>query len=171
MPDQLSRDRVKDRDREQRKTNHQQAGHRPAVERDAQRRRAGLTGGLRRAHICDHGDTHANETGRKGAERADYKPNRRRMIFENEEENENDNRDCADRDDLPVQVCFRAFLHRRRNLLHALIAGRLSNDRRDQEKCEGQSDGRAQHRQVHAGIEKRESEKHRDHCAIKRRTL
>ena len=171
MPDHLSRDGVKDRYREQRETNHEQAGHRPAIERDAQRRRARLTRRLRRAHICDYGNAHADETGRERAKRANHKPNRRRMIFENEEENENDNRDHADRDDLPVQVCFRAFLHRRRNLLHALIAGRLSNDRRDQEKCEGQSDGRAQHRQVHAGIEKRESEKHRDHCAIKRRTL
>jgi len=67
------------------------------------------TCGLRRADICQDGDAHADITGRQGAERADHKTNCRRMIFKTEKQKENDDRDRTDGDDLPVEICFRAF--------------------------------------------------------------
>ena len=76
------------------------------------------------------------------------------MISKKEKKKKNDNRDRADRDYLSIQVSFRAFLHRGRNLAHALVARRLANDGRDQKESEGEPDDRAQHRQWHAGIEK-----------------
>ena len=33
------------------------------------------------------------------------------MIFEEEEQKENDDRNDADGDDLPIQICLGAFLH------------------------------------------------------------
>ena len=111
-----------------------------AIEGDAQGCGARDTCGLCRADICQDGDAHTDITGRQGAEGADHKANRCWMIFEKEKQKENNDCDCADGDDLPVKICFRAFLHGCRDLSHFLIAGRAADDRDDQKKGKYQAD-------------------------------
>src|SRR5260370_34935188 len=53
-----------------------------------------------------------SKSGRKRAERANYKPNRGWMVFKNEKQNENYDCDYAYGDDLPIQIRFGAFLNR-----------------------------------------------------------
>jgi len=82
------------------------------------------------------------------------------MIFKDPKKNENDDRDDADGHDLAVEVGLRAFLHRRGNLAHPLVSGRETLDHPNQNKSGDQSNGGANHRQLHAGIEKVEGKKH-----------
>ena len=94
-------------------------------------------------------------TGCEGAKRADYKTNRRGMIFENEKQHEDDRGDHADGDDLPIQICFCAFLDCGRNLTHLFVASRGAAHDRDQAEGKRQPNYGAYHRQWHARIENR----------------
>ena len=132
MSDDFAGEGIEDRDSKQCKTDHEQTGYRAAVERDAQGSGARVGRRLRCTHIRNHCDAHSNETGCEGAKRADYKTNRRGMIFENEKQHEDDRGDHADGDDLPIQICFCAFLDRGRNLTHLFVASRGAAHDRDQ---------------------------------------
>ena len=153
MPDDLSRDGIKDRYREQSQSNHEQARHGSPVESNAQCRSARHAGSLSRADICQHGDAHANEACRQRTKRADYKSNRCGVIFKNEKQNENDHRDHADRLDLPIQISLRAFLHGCRDLAHFFVAGGVPHNGHDKEIGESQPDNGAHHRQRHSRIQ------------------
>ncbi len=122
MPNHLSCYCVKNRHREQREPNYEQSSDRSAVERHTQRRCARVTCRLRRADICQHRDAHADVTSSERTKRADDKPNCRRMIFKDEEENKNHNGDHADRDDLTLQISLRSFLNGGGDFPHPFVA-------------------------------------------------
>jgi hypothetical protein len=72
------------------------------------------------------------------------------VILEKEKQNENDDRDHADRLDLPIQISLRAFLHGCRDFPHFFVAGRVPHKGQDKEKGERQPDNGAYHRERHA---------------------
>ena len=116
MPDRFCRRAYRRSRRKGAQADHEQTGYRAAVKAMRKAAVARVARRLRRTHIRNHCDAHPDETGREGAKRADYKTNRRGMIFENEKQHENDRGDHADRDDLPIQICFCALLDCGRNL-------------------------------------------------------
>ena len=122
MPNHFSRHAVKNRDREQRKPNYKQASYRSAVKGDAQRPCPRVTCRLRRADVCQHRDAHADVTSCERTKRADDKPNCRRMVFKDEEENKNDDGDQADRDDLTLQIGLGSFLNGGGDFPHPFVA-------------------------------------------------
>src|SRR5262249_10699298 len=121
VTDQLYRDRVEDRYREQRQPNYEQTSYRAAVEAHAQRVESPNGGGLRCPHIGQHGYAHTDEPSRQRTGSADDKPDGRGAILENEEKNENDHRDDADRLDLPVQIRLGTFLYSARDFPHPFV--------------------------------------------------
>ena len=151
----FARDRVENSNGEQREPDHKQAGDRAAIECHAQRFRARFRRRLRRAHIREHGDAHSDKAGRERTCGADDKADSRRVILEEEEQKENDDRDDADGDDLPVQICLRAFLHGSGDLTHPFVPGRLAKNCSDKEKRENQARHGAHNGEHYAGIERR----------------
>ena len=83
------------------------------------------------------------------------KTDRGGVILQEEEQNENDDRDRADRDDLPVEISLRAFLNGAGDFLHPGVTGRGFDDGEDQEKGENKARHRAKHGKRDAGSKER----------------
>ena len=77
------------------------------------------------------------------------------MILPDEEENENYDCDCADSDNLPVEIGFRAFLDGAGDFLHPGVTWRGFDDREDEEEGENEARHRAEHGECDAGSKER----------------
>ncbi len=122
MANHVVSDAVKNRHREQREADHEQTGHRAAIERNSQCRGPRFGRGLSRAHVRQHSDPHPDETRRQRTECADHKTDRSWVIFKEKKQKENDDCDRADRNYLAIQISLGAFLHGRGDLAHPLVA-------------------------------------------------
>ena len=112
-------------DAEQRQADDQQAGDRAAFEGDVERRRHAAAGRLGDARVGADRDVHADEAGRAGERGADQEADRRLVVLQQQQQDRDRHRDRGDDRVLPGQVGLRAFLHRPRDFLHALVAGRF----------------------------------------------
>ena len=103
MPDHLAGQTVENAHGQQGEPDHQQAGNRTTVERHPKRccPRA-IRGGFGRPRIRQNGDTHTNITSSQGTKCTDDEANGGRMIFEEKEKQENDRRNHAYGNDLPI---------------------------------------------------------------------
>ncbi len=105
----------------------EESGDRAGAERDLERGLQSLARSLGRPDVRAHGDVHADEAGRRREHRADEEAERgapAELVVEAEQEERHDRDDC-DRRVLLAQVRRGAFLDRGRDLLHALVPGRL----------------------------------------------
>ena len=158
-PSQFLRQGVEDADRKQGETDDQKTGDSAAIERDAHGRGPGLRRGLGGADVGQHGDAHADVSGRERAKRADQKSNGRRDCLEKEEKNENHDGNHADGPDLALEVGLGAFLDGAGDLTHPFVAGGQPDDGLDQEKREKQAGDRADHRNRDTGVQNIKGEK------------
>ena len=118
-------------DAEQRKADHQHAGDRAAAERDGERGCDAAPRGFGRAHVRAHGDVHADVAGEAREDRADRKTDRGAPVQRETDHDEQHDADDRDRRVLAIEIRARAFLDRRGDLLHALVAGRFGQDPAD----------------------------------------
>ena len=112
-------------DAEQRQADDQQAGDRAALEGDVERRRHAAARRLGDAGVGAHREVHADEAGRAGEDAADHEADRGLVVLEDPEHDRERHGDRGDDRVLAAQVGAGAFLHRSRDLLHALVARRL----------------------------------------------
>ena len=128
VADPTGEDPVVARDAEQAEPDDEESRDRAGAERDVERLRQPVPRSLRGPHVRAHGDVHPDEAGRGRQDRADEKADRRRpaeRVVEAEQQERHD-RDDRDRLVLAAQVRGGALLHGARDLLHALVACRLS---------------------------------------------
>ncbi len=159
VADHFTGDGVEDSDREERQTDNQQSRDSTAIESDPHRSRSRFGRRLRRAGIGQNRDSHSDKPSRERADRADQKTERGRVVLPNEEQNENDDGDRANRNDLPVEIGFRALLNGARDFLHPGVPGRGLDHRKNKEKGKNKARACAEHGKRDAGSEERESEK------------
>ena len=112
-------------DAEQRQADDEQAGDRAALEGDVERRRHAAAGRLGDAGVGAHREVHADEAGGAGEDAADHEAERGLPVLQEQQHDRERHRDGGDDRVLAVQVGAGAFLHRARDLLHALVARRL----------------------------------------------
>ena len=124
----LQHDQVVAGHAQQTQPDHQQPGHRATAKCHLQRRIQAQAGGMRRTHVGTHRDVHADETGETRKHRADRETAGSGPVEGDAEQQEQHYADHADGGVLTVQVSLRAGLDGRRNLLHALVTGRLRHD-------------------------------------------
>ena len=112
-------------DAEQRQADDQQAGDRAAFEGDVERRRHAAAGRLGDPGVGADGDVHADEPGRAGEHAADHEADRGLVILQQPEHDRDRPGDRGDDHVLAAEVGLGALLHRTRDFLHALVAGRF----------------------------------------------
>ena len=115
------------RDAEEPETDDEEAGHRAGAERDLERGLQPVARSFRGPDVRAHRDVHPDEARRRREHGADEEPERRapaELVVEAEQEERHD-RDDRDRRVLLAEVRGGALLHGARDLLHALVPGRL----------------------------------------------
>ena len=113
---------------QQAQAHHQHAGDGAALEGDIERRADAPRGGLRGAHIGAHRDVHADEAAGPREHRTDDKADCGGAVEEDADEHRQHHPNDGDRLVLSRQVGCRTLLNRTGDLLHAGVAGILSQD-------------------------------------------
>ena len=106
-------------------TDHQHAGDGAAAEGDLKGGIDAVVGRLRGAHVCPHGDVHADVAGEPGQDRAHRETARGRPIEEHTEHDEQDHAHDRDGGVLPVQIGPRPRLNGGGDFLHPRVTGGL----------------------------------------------
>ena len=99
-----------------------------------------------RAHVGAHRDVHADVAGQAREDRADREADRGAPVEREADDDEQHDADDRDRRVLAVEIGARAFLDRRGDLLHALVAGGLGQDPADRPDAVENREDRADQR-------------------------
>ncbi len=147
-----------DADAEQAEPDHQHAGDRTAFERDGERRRDALRGGLRSTHVGSHRDVHADEAACPRQHRAEHEADRCLGAQEHADEDREHHADDGDRLVLPCEVGGGPLLHGAGDFLHARVPGRLGENPaalhetiNDRSQAAGEREVK-RHRRGHQGV-------------------
>ena len=108
---------------QQAQADHQHAGNGTALEGDVQRSVEAILGSFRGAHVGAHRDVHADIASEAGQHRAKRKTDGSLPAQRHINGDQQNRTDDADGGVLPVQISRRAFLHRRLDFPHAVVAG------------------------------------------------